>query len=171
MVIQKMMRVWVFMTTVIFLLAGYPAGAKEMYKGVDKKGTAGQVSQKQKERFNVNKIEGDVAEAVKTILLLWKEGKYDLLYDSGDMKSRLAMSKEEFEGRMREKGVGLASSWEAIRDITVEVKSATLAYATAKVGYKSIHGGETKFRTEIYRMTLEDGMWKINLTKILQARM
>ena len=71
-------------------------------------------------------------ESVKTILSLWKDGKYDLLYDHGDQKSRMAVNKEEFEHRMKKKGIGLASSWETIRDIQVEVKSATLAYATAR---------------------------------------
>jgi len=64
----------------------------------------------------------------------------------------------------------LASSWEAIRDIKVEIKSATHAYATVKIGFKRITGGETKFRTENYRMSFEKGMWKINLSTILSTK-
>jgi hypothetical protein len=82
----------------------------------------------------------------------------------------MAVNKEDFEHRMKRKGIGLASSWETIRDIQVEVKSATLAYATVRVGFKRVGGGETKFRTETYRMSFEKGMWKINLTKILSAK-
>jgi hypothetical protein len=133
-------------------------GAKDKYAG------------KEKERINVNKIEGDVIESVKTIVSLWKDGKYNVLYDYGDLKSRMSVNKEDFEHRMMKKGIGLASSWETIRDIQVEVKSATLAYATLKIGFKPAKGGETKFRTEIYRMSFENGMWKINLTKILSAK-
>jgi hypothetical protein len=71
---------------------------------------------------------------------------------------------------MRKKGVGLASSWETLRDIQVDVQSATLVYATVRIGLKPHKGGETKFRTETYRLPLEKGMWKINLQKILQTR-
>ncbi len=72
---------------------------------------------------------------------------------------------------MKKKGIGLTSSWEGIRDIEVEVRSATLAYATVKIGFKSTRGGDVKFRTETYRMSFEKGMWKISLTKILSARL
>jgi len=125
---------------------------------------------KEKKRINVNKIEADVIESVKTILSLWKDGKYHAMYDHGDQKSRMAVSREAFEHRMTKKGIGLASSWEAIRDIKVEAKSATHAYATVKIGFKPTRGGETKFRTETYRMSFEKGMWKINLSKILSTK-
>ena len=137
----------------------------------DGKGAKDSFAGKEKEPINLNKIEGDVIESVKTILSLWKDGEYDLLYDHGDQKSRMAVNKEDFEHRMKRKRIGLASSWETLRDIQVEVRSATLAYATVKIGYKPTKGGETKFRTEIYRMSFEKGMWKINLTKILNAKL
>jgi hypothetical protein len=82
----------------------------------------------------------------------------------------MAVNREVFEHRMTKKGIGLASSWETIRDIKVEVKSATLAFATVKIGFKPTRGGETRFRTETYRMSFEKGMWKINLSKILSAK-
>jgi hypothetical protein len=92
------------------------------------------------------------------------------MYDHGDQKSRMAVNREVFEHRMTKKGIGLASSWETIRDIKVEVKSATLAFATVKIGFKPTRGGETRFRTETYQMSFEKGMWKINLSKILSAK-
>jgi len=125
---------------------------------------------KEKEKINQNRIEGDVVESVKTILSLWKDGKYNELYDHGDQKSRRAINREDFDLRMRKKGVRLASSWETLRDIQVDVESATLAYATVRIGLKPTKGGETKFRTETYRMPFEKGMWKINLGKILQTK-
>jgi hypothetical protein len=125
---------------------------------------------KEKEKIYKNKIEGDVIDSVKTILSLWKDGRYDLLYEWGDQKSRAAVNKENFEHRMRKKGIGLASSWETMQDIQVDVKSATLAYVTLKIGYKLVRGGETRFRTETYRMSLEKGTWKISLTKLLSVR-
>jgi hypothetical protein len=109
-------------------------------------------------------------ESVKTILSLWKDEKYGLLFDHGNQKSRSAVNREDFERRMKKKGIGLASSWEAIRDVQVDVESAKLAYATVKIGFKPVRGGETKFRTETYRMSFEKGMWKIDLTKLLSAK-
>jgi hypothetical protein len=136
----------------------------------DGKGAKDRFAVKEKEKINKNKIEGDVVESVKTILSLWKDGKYNELYDHGDQRSRRAINREDFEHRMRKKGIGLASSWETLRDIQVDVESATLAYATVRIGLKPTRGGETKFRTETYRMPFEKGMWKIDLAKILSAK-
>ena len=147
-----------------------PAEEKGRVKKQDGKGAKGRLAVKEKEGININKIEGDVIESVKTILSLWKDGKYDVLYDHGDQKSRMATNKEDFERRMKKKGIGLASSWETIRDIQVDVKSVTLAYATVKIGFKPTRGGDTKFRTEIYQMSFEKGVWKINLMKILNVK-
>ena len=136
----------------------------------DGKGAKGRVVVKEKERIDKNRIEGDVVESVKTILSLWKDGKYNELYDHGDQKSRRAINREDFEYRMRKKGIGLASSWETLRDIQVDVESADLAYATVRIGFKPKRGGETIFRTETYRLPFEKGMWKISLQKILQTK-
>jgi hypothetical protein len=139
-------------------------------KKEDGKGRKGRVAVKEKEKINKNRIEGDVVESVKTILSLWKDGKYDELYDRGDQKSRRAVRREDFEHRMRKKAIGLASSWETLRDIQIDVESATLAYATVKIGFKPKRGGETIFRTETYRLPFEKGMWRISLQKILQTK-
>jgi hypothetical protein len=147
-----------------------PPEEKVKVRKQDGKGAKGQLAVKEKERININKIEGDVIESVKTIFSLWKDGKYDILHDHGDQKSRMAINKENFGHRMKKKGIGLASSWETIRDIQVDVRSAILAYATVKIGLKPPKGGETKFRTEIYRMSFENGMWKIDLMKILNVK-
>ena len=143
---------------------------KVKFREQDGKGAKDRLAVKEKEKINKNRIEGDVVESVKTILSLWKDGKYNELYDRGDQKSRRAISREDFEHGMRKKGIGLASSWETLRDIQVDVEGATLAFATVRIGLKPTRGGETKFRTETYRMPFEKGMWKINLKKILQTK-
>jgi hypothetical protein len=147
-----------------------PPKEKVKVRKQDEKGAKDRLAGKEKERINKNKIEGDVIESLKTILSLWKDGKYDVLYVHGDRKSRMSMSKETFEHQMTKKGIGLASSWETIRDIQIDVRSATLAYATARIGFKFTRGGDTEFRTETYQMSFENGMWKINLSKILPAK-
>jgi len=125
----------------------------------------------QKKSLNLNKVESDILDSFGTILSLWKDKKYHALYDYGDRKSRTAINKEDFERRMVKKGLELAASWETVKDIQVDIKSPVLAYTTAKIGYRSKKGGDTKFRTETYPMTFENGSWKINLQKILNAKL
>ena len=147
-----------------------PPEEKGATKRQDEKKVKDKPRVREKERVNGNRIGGDVVESVKTILSLWKNERYDLLYDWGDQKSRAAVNKENFEHRMRKKGTRLASSWETMQDIQVDVKSAALAYATVKIGFKPLRGGETRFLTETYRMSFEKGMWKISLTKLLSVK-
>ncbi len=147
------------------------AEKKEETKKQDRKGAKDRLAAKEKESIHKNRIEGDVVEFFKTILSLWKNEKYNELYDHGDQKSRRAVGREDFERRMKKNGIGLASSWEMLRDIQVDVQSATLAFATVRIGLKPKKGGETKFRTETYRVPLEKGTWKINLQGILQTKM
>jgi len=87
---------------------------------------------KEKERVNRNRIEGDVVESLKTILSLWKNERYDLLYDWGDQKSRAAVNKENFEHRMRKKGTRLASSWGTIQAIQSMWRGPASAFPTEK---------------------------------------
>lgn len=147
-----------------------PPEEKAKTKKQDGTKTKDRLAAAEKERIDKDKTEDDVLESVKTILSLWKDEKYDLLYDRGNQKSRAAVTREDFERRMRKRGIGLASSWETIRDIQIDLKSSKLAYATVKIGLKPIRGGETKFRTETYRMSFEKGMWRIDLTKLLSAK-
>jgi hypothetical protein len=70
--------------------------------------------------------------------------------------------------KMRNKSYELASSWETIRDIEAEVASHKLVYVRAKIGYRSKVGGDTKFRTETYRIEFEGDRWRIDLSKILR---
>jgi len=124
---------------------------------------------KEKQRVNTRRIESDVFDSFQDILSLWKDRKYDALYDCGDRKSRSSMAREDFGKRMRKNSSELASSWEKVRDIEVEVKSATVAYVTARIGYRPKHGGDTRTRTQTYEMRLENGTWRVNLTKMLQS--
>ncbi len=144
---------------------------EEIRKQDGKGGVKDRLGAKAKGSINKNRIEGDVIESVKAILSLWKDEKYNDLYDHGDQKSRRAIGREDFERRMKKKGIVLASAWETLRDIQVDVQTATLAYATVRIGLKPKKGGETRFRTDTYRLPFEKGMWKISLQKILQTQM
>jgi hypothetical protein len=123
----------------------------------------------EKQGTNVRRIESDVSDCFQNIISLWNDKKYDALYDCGDRKSRTGMAKEDFEKKMKGKAWELASSWEKVRDVEVDVKSATHAYVTAKMGYRPKRGGNSRIQTQTYEMRLENGIWKINLTKMLNA--
>jgi hypothetical protein len=101
---------------------------------------------------------------------LWKAGKYEDLYGYGNRKSHSSISKEQFVTKMKKKSYELASSWEAIRDIETDAASRKSVYIKAKMGYRSKGGaGDTKFRTETYRLELEGDRWRIDLSKILRS--
>jgi hypothetical protein len=124
----------------------------------------------QKQSVNLNRIESDVMDLFRTIISLWKDGKYNALYEYGDRKSRMTVNKEDFGHRMANKKLDLALSWETVNDIKIDIQSPVLVYATAKIGYRLKRGGDTIFRTETYQMRFENGSWKINLLKILNAK-
>ena len=116
------------------------------------------------------KIETDATDAFDMIFRLWKDGKYGDLYEYGCRRSQASISKESFVSKMKNKSYELASSWEAIRDIRAEVASRRLVYVRAKIGYGTKGGaGDTKFRTEAYRIEFERDRWRIDLSKILRS--
>jgi uncharacterized protein (DUF4415 family) len=138
----------------------------------EKKGSARMppTGPKEKQQVNIKRIESDVADSFKNILSLWKEKKYDALYDCGDRKSRTQVAKEDFRRRMERRNWEPALSWETVRDIEVDVKNATLVYVTGRIGYKPKQGGEARIRSETYEMRLENGIWRVDLAKLLQSR-
>jgi hypothetical protein len=116
------------------------------------------------------KIESDATGAFDMIFGLWKAGKYEELYEYGSRKSHASIPKENFVMKMRKKSYELASSWETIRDIKAEVASRKSVYIRAKIGYRSKkQAGDTKFRTETYRLELQGDRWRIDLSKILRS--
>jgi hypothetical protein len=121
------------------------------------------------QKSNKRRIESDAAETLQTIISFWKDEKYEALYEYGTRNSRAGMAREIFIHKMEKKGWGLASSWETIQNIDAESKSPTVVYVTGKIGHKSKQGGNIKILTETFQMKLENGVWKTDLSKILQA--
>jgi hypothetical protein len=116
------------------------------------------------------KIESDATGAFDMMFGLWKAGKYEDLYEHGSRKSHTSIAKENFVIKMKKKSYELASSWETIRDLEAEAASRKSVYIRAKIGYRSKKGaGDTKFRTETYRLELEGDRWRIDLSKILRS--
>ncbi len=108
-------------------------------------------------------------EAFKEIIDLWKNGKFEDLYEYGNRTSRLSLSKERFVHQMKNKYWGLASSWETVRNVESDVHSLTSAYVRAKIGFRPKTGGDPKFVTETFDMMLDGGKWRTGLSKILSC--
>jgi hypothetical protein len=118
------------------------------------------------------RIESGAIDTFETIISLWKRERFDEIYEYGDRRSGEIMSKEMFISEMR--GCELASSWETVRDIEVEIISPTRVYLKAKLGFKGPRAygvlGETIFCTQIFEMTLEDkDEWRIELRKLCRC--
>ncbi|HUL20794.1 MAG TPA: hypothetical protein VLZ10_05020 [Thermodesulfobacteriota bacterium] len=113
------------------------------------------------------RIESRAVDTFETIISLCKMERFDEIYEYGDKYSRERMSKEKFLSE--HKSCGLASSWETVRDVDVKIISANRVDLKAVLGFKGSHpysyvaSGETTFSTRIFRMTLENGEWRIDL--------
>jgi hypothetical protein len=123
-----------------------------------------------KEPVNKNRLESDAADALTAIITLWKDGKYEALYEYGTDRYRTTTSREKFVERMKHGRRDLASSWETLRDVDAKFRSPTLVYVTAKIGTKTKTGGNVRFQTETFEMRLEKGTWKTDLSKLLKTR-
>ncbi len=100
------------------------------------------------------RIESDATYTFETIISLCKRERFDEMYEYGDKYSRARISKEMFVSE--HKRCGLADSWEAVRDIEVEIVSPTRVYLRATLGGKvrAYGAGQTVFSRVICEMTL-----------------
>ncbi len=113
------------------------------------------------------KIGSSAEEALKEVISLWKDGKYEELYEYGYRTNQVSLSKENFIKRMKSKSWELATSWETIREVETDVVSPRSVYVRAKLEFKKKPGGETKFVTETFQMTVEGDRWRTGLYKII----
>ena len=111
------------------------------------------------------RIESGAIDAFEQIIFLCKTERFDQIYEYGNKTSRERISKEMFISE--NKPCGLASSWEAVRNIEVEIVSPTRVYLRAVLGFPGDRAygilGKTQFSKRIFEMTLEEGEWRIDL--------
>jgi hypothetical protein len=113
---------------------------------------------------------GSSAEAaLKEVISLWKDGKYEELYEYGYRTNQVSLSKEDFIKRMKNKPWELSTAWEAIRDVGADVVSPRSVYVRARLGFRKKTGGETRFVTETFQMTMEGDRWRTGLYKIISC--
>jgi hypothetical protein len=70
---------------------------------------------------------------------------------------------------MKNKSWELSTSWETIRDVEADVVSPRSVYLRVKLGFRRKTGGDTRFVTETFQMTLEGDRWRTGLYKILSC--
>ena len=80
-----------------------------------------------------------------SIINLWRDEKYEELYEYGTLSSHVRISKEGFIRGMRHKKFKLMCCGDAAREIDVIYKSPTVVYVKAKMGYKN-HLNKEAFR-------------------------
>jgi len=117
------------------------------------------------------RIESGATNTFETIIFLLKRERFDDIYEYGNRISRERISKEIFISIMR--GYELASSWETVRDIEVEIISSNRVYLKATLGFPGPRAygasGETVFSTQIFEMTLEKDEWRIDLRNLYDS--
>lgn len=113
---------------------------------------------------------GSSAEAaLKEVISLWKDGKYEELYEYGYRTNQVSLSKENFIRRMKNKSWELSTAREAIRDVEADVVSSRSVYVRAKLEFRRKTGDETRFVTETFQMTMEGDRWRTGLYKIISC--
>jgi len=142
------------------------------------------------EKINAGKIKYEVMSAFEQRLNLWRNEEYEKLYFYGTDASKLSLTKEKFIKEMEAKAYTLQCCNSMVSDINVNLVSPLSAVVTAKVGYvikneyrgillsggvslphdlaKNIYRGTTI--TQTFRMTLEEGSWRMSHSNILYPR-
>lgn len=115
------------------------------------------------------RIGSSAEEALREVISLWKEGKYEELYEYGYRTNQVSLSKENFIRRMKNRSWDLSTAWETIRDVEADVVSPRSVYVRARLGFRRKTGGETKFVTETFQMTMEGDRWRTGLYKIISC--
>ena len=114
-------------------------------------------------------IGSSAEEALKEVISLWKDGKYEELYEYGYRTNQVSLSKEDFIRRMKNKSWELSTAWETIRDVEADVVSPRSVYVRARLGFRKKTGGETRFVTETFQITMEGDRWRTGLYKIISC--
>lgn len=114
-----------------------------------------------------DEIKGMAKRDFETIVALWKDEDYERLYEYGRLSSHTKVSKEAFSKRMKNKRWKLMCCGDSAGNIEAIYKTPASVFIKAIMGYKSVVK-EMK-RHDTFKLTLEDGKWKIDLSQLLMA--
>lgn len=112
----------------------------------------------------VTSSEQEVLRDFEQILDLWRDGRYDDLYERtwGGKESR-----EQFGKRLASAPRKPACCWEKIQDARVSIKGERTAVVKARLGFEGSVPG-TEFVTKGIKLTKDGGLWIISQADLLK---
>ena len=124
-------------------------------------------------------------QALKAMVDLWREQKFDDLYEVGTVESQHQFSKEQFIELMKNSNKKLQCCWATLQDLEGFFESPTQVTVRAKLGYENFQNTKndtpdrdtesyqwvisSSFDPRTFLMVLQQERWRIDLTEILLA--
>ena len=124
-------------------------------------------------------------QALKVAVDLWREQKFDDLYELGTVQSQGQFQKEQFIELMKNSNKKLQCCWATLQDLQGFVESPTRIAVRAKLGYENFQHTKnntpdrdtefsqwvisSSFDPHTFLMVLEQERWRIDLTEVLLA--
>lgn len=96
--------------------------------------------------------------AFEEILDLWRDGRYDDLYDRTQLSGKVA--REDFARRLEDASTKPACCWQKLQDVTVHVENNDFAVVRAKIGLEG--DGDISYKTRSYKLVRERNVWRIS---------
>jgi hypothetical protein len=114
-------------------------------------------------------IRSGAARGFEEILDLWRDGRYDELYQRTLLSGK--DTKESFSKRLAAAPLKPSCCWEKLQEVAVRVKTPTSVVVSARLGLDAPGGLE--YKTKGFKLFLEDGKWRIaraDLLALAEAR-
>lgn len=109
-----------------------------------------------------DELKAEAERGLGEILDLWRDGKYDELYERTLAGKQ---TKERFIGRLAAAPFRPACCLEKMQEVRVTLKNDDSAAIRARVGLEG--GVGTTFKTRVFKLSREDGVWRISQADVL----
>lgn len=103
-------------------------------------------------------------QALSDALDLWREGRFEQLYDS--LSHRSGMTRERFEQTMRDAARRPACCFTKLRDFRLIEERKTTAKVFARVGMEGNYGSSDATQSREFTLDHEENSWKLRLSEI-----
>jgi hypothetical protein len=107
---------------------------------------------------------GVLEQSMSDTLDLWREGRYEQLYDH--LAHRGKTSREQFVNKMRDSSIRPACCFQKLSNFKVLNEKRTEATVYAKVGLEGTPNG-AESSTREFKLTHEENVWKMQLADVL----
>jgi hypothetical protein len=108
-------------------------------------------------------LKAEVQRGVEQTLDLWRDGKYDELYQRTVTSG--AKTKEQFVRALAVAPLRPVCCWEKIREVRVSLKGDSAATVHATLGFEG--SGGTEYKTRPFKLVKEDGVWRMQQKDLL----